>query len=231
MSIQPQFRDDGTVSLSSFETSGDRSIHNWLRQRLESHDRHFPIDIRVGEDPDRLVVSILRDAGSSHPVSTSIARCLLSLLDEARTAAPQVPAFFENLLRICHQVRISTLSSWFTEEVEYIADNPSKARDRWGQWSTVEEILLAAVLQAPGLLTAATRDSWLRLLRQPRHSTIALHGLGQLLPQRLPLLNEWWKKCPEDERYKDLDEMIFTGLKTHGAKELWYLFTGLRLSR
>jgi len=220
MSIQPQFKDDRTVSLSSFETSGDRSIHLWLKQRLEGHDRYFPIDIRVGEDPDRLVLSILRDAGPGHPVSKSIARCLLTLLDEARTAAPQVPPFFENLLRICQQEKLSTLSPWFTEEVRYIADDPSKARGRWGQGSAVEEILHAAVLQAPGLKTAATRDSWLKLLGQPRYSTIALHGLEQLLPQRLPLLNEWWEKCPEGERYKELDEMIFTGLKMHGAEEL-----------
>lgn len=220
MNIQPQFRSDRTVCLSSFENSGDRSIHNWLRQRLEGHDRYFPIDTRVGEDPDRLVLSVLRDAGPSHPVSMSIARGLLSLLDEARTAAPQVPAFFGNLLRICQQERVSLLSSWFTEEVEYIADHSSKGLDRWGQWGTVEEILHAAVLQAPGLLTAASRDNWLRLLRQPRYSTIALYALGRLFPERLLHLNEWWKNCPEDERYRDLDEVIFTGLKTEGAEKL-----------
>jgi len=150
----------------------------------------------------------------------SIARCLLSLLDEARDAAPKVPAFFGNLLRICQQEGISMLGSWFTEEVEYIADDPSRARDRWGQERTVEEILHAAILQAPGLQTAATRDSWLRLLWQPRYSTIALYGLGRLLPDRLRHLSVWWENCLADERYRDLDEMIFMDLKIEGDEKL-----------
>ena len=222
MSIQPQYNSDRTVSLSSFESSGDRAICLWLKHRLEGHDRYFPIDSRVGEDPDRLVLSILRDAGPGHRVSASIARGMEVLLDEARNAAPQVPAFFRTLLRICQQEGIALLSSWFTEEVQYIADNPSKAQDRWGQERTVEEILHAAVLQAPGLQTAATRDSWLRLLARSRYSTIALYGLGRLLPDRLPYLDEWWKNCPAKERKRDLDEMIFMGLKIERAERLRY---------
>lgn len=215
----PRFREDGSVDPSCLDDRGDAWIFHWLTSRLSGHDPYFPIDRRVEEDPDALVVSILREIGRHSPTWASIARSIRLLLYQAGHSAPEVPASFSHVLRICQQQTLGEVGGWFASELESLAENPENGERRWGR-RLFKEILYAAVRQAPGIPSAASRGSWLVLLRDPLYTTIALRGLGPQFYQRLPFLNEWWEVCPEEERQKHLDNMIFSALKSLGDQDL-----------
>jgi hypothetical protein len=212
-SFIPTLREDGTFDPDSLERAGLRWVTAWLKGRLSGRDPYLPIDRRGGEDPEALVVAILRDAGTAHPATELIARALLALLDEARTCAPEIPSYLKPALRICQQVRLPQASSWFTEELKKLANDPETLEARWGE-KVVREILYAASLQSPGLPQAASHESWLALLMVPRYATLAWAGLGSSFRQQLVHITIWWQSCPAAKRKAEIDHFVFMGLKT-----------------
>ncbi len=217
-SFTPTLREDGTFDPDCLERAGLRWVTAWLKGRLSGKDPYFPVDRRGGEDPEALVITILRGAGTAHPATDLIARALLALLDEARAGAPDIPPYLKPALRICQQVRLPQASSWFTEELKALADESEAVEARWGE-KIVREILYAASLQAPGLTQAASHESWWSLLSIPRYATLAWVGLGQSFPQRMSYIVDWWNACPAAKRNAEIDHVIFMGLKTEGDEE------------
>lgn len=238
--FRPIFRDNGRLDPAAFEVMGDHWLEQWLRARLSGSDPHFPIDTRWDEDPEGLVVALLRDAGAVHPASTAIGRAVLRLLDEARrlvrredivAGAPapngNVPEYFDSLLGLCQQVRMGQTLSWFREELQEIARDPQAAQRRWGDLETVREILFAAVVQAPARTTSEAHESWTTLLRQPEFTSLALVALGKTLEQKLPYLAQWWSACPPDWRSRELKYMI--GRAVDRDEPMGFLLAGASL--
>lgn len=209
-------RSDGTIDPECIEQAGLRWVKNWLARRLSGEDPFSPLDRRVDEDPEALVVALLRDAGLKHPASSIISRTVLYLLDRSAEKAPDVPPYFGATLRLCQQVRLPDAGAWFAQELALLAKAPAKTEERWGGYETTKAIVYAAAVQSPGLPSAASRKSWLALLNIPRYSTLALAGLCCSFQDRVDHLRLWWQKCPADQRPLELDQMIFTGLKTEG---------------
>jgi hypothetical protein len=210
--FQPLVREDGSLDPVSFERMGDNWIESWLRERLSGRDPHFPIDLRVDEDPEAFVVGLLRQAGPVHLATLAISRSVLHLLDEARRFAPQTPPWLIPLLRLCQQVRLDLVFSWFREELQAIASDSDAARQRWGDLRVVRDILLAAVLQAPGRSPSPTLEAWQALLKSTEFSSLALAGLGSSFEQKLPYLADWWNHCPPDRRGRELKYLIYRAL-------------------
>jgi hypothetical protein len=216
-SFIPTLRDDGTFDPDCLERAGVRWVTGWLKGRLSGRDPYFPIDRRGEEDPEALIVSILRDAGTAHPATDLIARALLALLDEARSGAPEIPLYLGPALQICQQVRLPQASSWFTEELKKLADDLEATEARWGE-DVVREILYAASLQAPGLPQSASHESWRVLLKIPRYTTLAWVGLGPTFAQSVTYIEDWWRVCPPEEREAEIDHLVFMGLETEGQE-------------
>ena len=214
----PTFRDDGSIDPQCFEQAGLRRLRRWLRDRLSGVDPYLPIDTRSDEDPEALIVSILRDAGLAHPASSLICRVVAQLLDEAGQRAPKTPAYFPSAIRLCQRIRMPQTSGWFTEAVEELAASAAKAAERWGGYEPAKEVIFAAIVQAPGLPTAASRKSWQTLMKQPRYATLALLGLGHSFCEQVKHLRDWWRYCPAGERPAELDQLIFGALKTEGEE-------------
>ena len=76
--------------------------------------------------------------------------------------------------------------------------------------------MFAATVQAPGLPTSASRASWSSLLKEPRYSTLALLGLSQSFQDQVSNLQVWWGNCLVAERQQELNQMLFTALRTEG---------------
>jgi len=216
LDFRPIYREDGSLDPQCLEDAGRHWIRGWLERRFSGSDPYFPIDRRGDEDPEALVVHILQQAGSSHPLTISVSEVLLALLDEARKAAPDVPVSFSPVLNVCQLVRLPATSSWFTEELAALARSPESAESRWGQFEVTKEIVYAAAVQCPGLPRAASYPSWLSLLYVPRYATLALLGLGQTFEQTLPFLETWWRTCVPEERQRELDHLFFMALKDRG---------------
>jgi TIR domain-containing protein len=210
--FQPLVRNDGSLDPASFERMGDSWIERWLEERLSSRDPHFPVDIRAGEDPEAFVVGLLRQAGPVHSATLAISRSVLRLLDEARRLAPRTPPWLSPLLRICQQVRLDLVFSWFREELQTIASDSDAARQRWGDPRTIRDILLAAALQVPGRSPSPAIGAWLALLKTADFSSLALAGLGSSFEQKLPYLADWWTHCPPDRRGRELKYLIYRAL-------------------
>lgn len=215
----PRSRDNGEADPSSFEGLGDDWIWNWLKSRLSGDDPYFPIDPRVDEDPEALVVGLLREAGERSRLWRSIARAVRYLLYAASDVVPEVPSFFARALRICQRCRFTEVEGWFVEALELLAESSDRMEQVWGE-RLVKEITYAAVLQIPGIPTSPARQAWLHLFENPRYTTIALRGLGASFSQRLSYLPQWWQICPRDDRKKQIDNMIFAALKAHSFQEL-----------
>ncbi|HTG31668.1 MAG TPA: hypothetical protein VLB76_01960 [Thermoanaerobaculia bacterium] len=215
----PRLRDNGEVDLSCLEGMGDEWIWNWLKSRLSGDDPHFPIDPRVGEDPEALVVGLLREAGERSGLWRTIARAVRYLLYEASDVIPEVPPFFGPALRICQRCRFTEVEGWFVETLRRLAENSDPLERAWGE-RLVKEITYAAVLQIPGIPTSPARQAWLHLFEDPRYTTIALRGLGASFSQRLSYLPQWWQICARGDREKQVDNMIFTALKVHSFQEI-----------
>jgi hypothetical protein len=218
--FRPRLLSDGTLDPGFLVDAGGRWVSDWLEARLSGRDPYFPLNRITEEDPDALIVDLVKQAGQGHPATELISRGALLLLDTARQEAPKVPPYFGNALRICQQVQLPKTSGWFVEEIRALANDPDFSERFWGDPELVEEIVYAAIVQVPGLPTTASRSSWEKLLRVPRYTTLALRGLGPAFPQRLLFIQEWWKTCPLDERTRELDQMIFTALRTLGDRVL-----------
>ncbi|HEX3553979.1 MAG TPA: hypothetical protein VIA62_12205 [Thermoanaerobaculia bacterium] len=217
--FRPSLREDGTFDPDCLEQAGQRWVTTWLKNRLSGHDPYFPIDKRGDEAPSGLIVSILRDAGSTHPSTALIGRGILNLLDEARKLAPEIPPYLKPALEISQRVRLPSTSIWFTEELRGLAADPKAVDERWGT-RLVKEILHGAIRQSPGLKQAASHASWQAVLNIPRYATLAWMGLAQSFIASLDYMEAWWKACPVDRRQAEIDQFIFTGLKTEGSEKV-----------
>lgn len=217
--FRPSLREDGTFDPDCLEQAGQRWVAAWLKGRLSGHDPYFPIDKRGDEDPEGLIIAILEDAGSVHPATRLIGGGVLDLLDEARKRAPQTPPYLESTLQVCERVRLPQTSSWFTEELRRLAADPKAVEESWGEDAT-EEILYGAILQAPGLPTAASYASWRAILRMPRYATMAWMGLASSFAASIDLMADWWQASPAAQRQAEIDQLIFTGLKTEGREQV-----------
>ncbi|MFY9824379.1 MAG: hypothetical protein WAM82_23590 [Thermoanaerobaculia bacterium] len=218
--FQPVYREDGSLDPQCLEDAGRHWLRKWLEGRFSGRDPFFGIDRRTDEDPEALVVHLLQEAGTAHPVTLSISEVLLSLLDQAREAAPDLPPFFFPALGVCQQVRLPATASWFNEELATLARGPEAEEARWGGFPTTKEIVYAAIIQSPGLPRAAAHSNWLLLLKVPHYSTLALLGLGQTFEQRLPWLSTWWKSCPPEDRQRELDHLVFMALRELGERKV-----------
>jgi hypothetical protein len=191
-------------------------VRAWLASRLAGSDPYQPVDTRIDEDPDAFVVELLREVGAHHPAFEVIARAVLQLLDEARGAAPEVPAYFRGLLRICQQVRLPQTSGWFGEEMDALAREMNRREEQWGGYEAGKEIAYAAVTQAPGLTVAASRAAWERLLGVPRYATIAFIALSQTFSDQVRHLGRWWAACEAGERGRELAQLLDSALRREG---------------
>jgi hypothetical protein len=211
---------DGEIDLAAFERAGLQWVRRWVKARLSGSDPYFRRDVRVDEDPETLLVQLLREAGPAHPASELIGQALLSLLDEARTATGALSESFEGALRLCAQVRVPETGSWFTEEVQRLGGDPGGYEQHWGGLETMKSILRAAQLQAPGLPGAVVLPAWRRLLEVPRYSTLALLGLGSTLRQQVPFLAQWFRACPSEQVGRELEHMVFITSQREGQESL-----------
>jgi hypothetical protein len=138
------------------------------------------------------------------------------MLDKGRKAAPKALAFWPVLLRLCQRIRIPKSSTWFAEEIKSLASDRQAAEERWGGYEQIKEIVFAATVQAPGLPTSASRASWSSLMEEPRYSTLALLGLSQSFQDQVSNLKAWWVSSLVGERQQELNQMVFTALRTEG---------------
>lgn len=212
------FREDGTIDPQCIEQAGLRWVKTWLARRLSGDDPFVPLDKRVDEDPEALIVGLLRDAGLAHPASSLVSKAILSFLDQSAKRAPDVPPFFCNTLRLCQQVRIPDTSAWFTDQLAQIAKAPARAEKRWGGVERTKEIIYAGVVQSPGLPSAASKKAWQALLKIPQYATLALAGLCRSFEDQVAHMKSWWRTCPAEERELELNQMLFTALKTESEK-------------
>jgi hypothetical protein len=213
--FEPVFRHDGTLDPTCIEQAGLGAVKRWLSQRLAGTDPVFPLDKRYDEDPSSLVVSIVRDAGLRHPATVLVAHAIRSFLEQSERQAPNVPAYFADSLHVCQRIRLPETSDWFTAQLASIADAADRTEDRWGGFELTKEIVYAAIVQSPGLPTAASQEHWLNLLKIPWYSTLALGGLATSFEEEAYYLADWWENCPAGERRRELDQMLFTALKTN----------------
>jgi hypothetical protein len=209
----------GRIDPDALGSAGLRVVRPWLRERLSGRDPHQPIDVRTSEDPDAFVVGMLREVGPGHPAFDVIARAVLGLLDEAAGGAAVVPVYFGSLLRICQQVRLPLVSTWFAEELGKLSrgtDELKHREARWGGYETVKEIVYAAIIQSPGLVEAASRPAWERLLDEPRYATLAFVALSRTFPDQVRHLGKWWTACQIDERDRELEQILDSALRDEG---------------
>ena len=212
------FRADGTIDPECIEQAGLRWVKTWLARRLSGDDPFVPLDKRVDEDPDTLVVGLLRDAGLAHPASSLVSKAILSFLDQSAKRAPNVPPFFANTLRLCQQIRIPDTSTWFTDQLAQIAKAPARTEKRWGGIERTKEIIYAGAVQSPGLPSAASKKEWQALLKVPQYATLALAGLCRSFEDHVAHMKTWWRTCPAEERELELNQILFTALKTESEK-------------
>jgi hypothetical protein len=212
------FRADGTIDPECIEQAGLRWVKTWLARRLSGDDPFVPLDERVDEDPEALVVGLLRAAGLAHPACSLVSKAILSFLDQSAKRAPDVPPFFSNTLRLCQQVRIPDSSPWFTEQLAQIVNAPVRVEKRWGGVERTKEIVYAGAVQSPGLPSAASKKAWQALLKVPQYATLALAGLCRSFEDQVAHMKSWWRTCPAEERELELNQMLFTALKTESEK-------------
>jgi hypothetical protein len=215
----PTINPEGTLEPASLAEMGERWVLSWLRERLAGRDPYLPLDRRSGEDPDALVVGLLRSAGPLEPASRLIGRASLRLLREAEEQAPSPPAFLASLLRICQQARLPDTEEWFAAFVEKLADDAAAVEARWSK-NLLAEIVYAAIQQTRATPGSAGQASWLKLLRLPRFTTYALIALSSSFEAEVEHLAEWWQACPAAERTRELRQRITRAAKLQGDQRL-----------
>jgi hypothetical protein len=194
-------------------------LAGWLRERFSGRDPWFPLDRRSDEDPETLIVGLLRDLGSGHPLVPLVGRAARRLLDEAKAASPSPPPWFSPLLRLCQQTGLAPTGAWFTAELETLAERPETFAGHWPERELADEILFAALRQAPGWPGNPARSTWEALLIRPETATFALSALGTSLQQQVPHLAAWWQACPLDERGIELGQLIFATVSAEGPDQ------------
>lgn len=210
--FQPRLRSDGTLDPEPLERMGLDWLTGWMRERLSGRDPWFPLDRRSDEDPEMLIVGLLRSLGSGHPLSALLGSAARRLLDEAGSETP----YLGPLLRLCQQAVLPATGPWFTSELERLARQPDDFAARWPGRDLTNEILLAALRQSPGWPGNPARPAWEALLARPESATHALSALGTSLEQQASHLAPWWEACPEEERELELSQLIFEALTTEG---------------
>ncbi|HEX4961748.1 MAG TPA: hypothetical protein VF173_12970 [Thermoanaerobaculia bacterium] len=217
--FRPCLREDGTVDPDSLKPAGQPWVTTWLKGRFSGDDPYFPLDKRGGEAPSSLIVEILEDAGTAHRSTGLIGEGILDLLDEARQRAPEIPPYLKPALQVCQRASLPGTSTWFTEELQDLAAAPESVEERWGT-QLVKEILHGAIRQSPGLGRAASYASWRMILNVPRYATLAWMGLAQSFAASLNYMEDWWKACPVTQRQAEIDQFVFTGLRTEGREQV-----------
>lgn len=139
--FQPRLQEDGSLDPEPLERMGLDWLTGWMRERLSGRDPWFPIDRRSDEDPDLLIVGLLRRIGSGHPFAALLGSAARRLLEEASAESP----FLHSLLRLCQQVALPATSPWFTTELERLAQSPEDSAVRWPESTLTDEILFAAL--------------------------------------------------------------------------------------
>lgn len=216
--FEPRLRADGTLDPACLERMGPDWLADWMRERLSGRDRYFPLDRRADEDPDALIAGWVRSLGSGHPLSVLLAQAARRLLDEARAVTPGVVDFLAPLLHLCQQVSLPAATGWFLEELSVAADRPQEFAARWPERRQRDEILFAALRQAPGWPGAPAQSVWQKLLARPESTTLALSALGSSLEQQLPHLARWWQTCPVAERELELEQFVVEALAGEGQR-------------
>ena len=210
---------DGSLDPRSLADMGERWVSDWLRDRLAGKDHYLPVDRRSGEDPEALVVGLVRLSGPIHPASRLIGSVAARLLEEGASQSVAPPAFFGALLRLCQQVRLPDTQSWFSSFVQSLAKDSAAVEASWNA-DTISEILFAAVTQVPGNTNSAARAAWLDLLRAPRYTTLALTALGPSFQGEVEHLADWWQACPAAERSRELRWIISRAVKLEGEDRI-----------
>jgi hypothetical protein len=214
--FRPTVRDDGSLDPGCLERAGARFVKDWLRDRLGERDPYFPIDTRSGEDPEALVVGLVRDAGTHDAATRLISRAAKDLLSEGRALAPAVPFYFMPLLRLCQQVLLPETSGWFVEELRRLVEHPGESEAKWGNQEDIEQIVYAALIQAPGLPQSASHLLWRTLLERAAYCTVALLALGSSFELRLTHMRTWWRTCISEERDREVRQIIYEALRNEG---------------
>lgn len=216
--FEPRFRSDGTLDPECLERMGPDWLTSWIRDRLSGLDPWFPIDRRSEEDPESLIVGLLRNLGLGHPLVALVGLAVRRLLVQAGAAVPSAPLYFLPLLRLCQQVALPPTAPWFLEELKNLAKQPEKFAARWQNEGLVDEMLFAALRQAPGRPETPSRPFWEALLSRPGSATLALSALGTSLQEQVSHLAVWWRSCPRQDRNLELSQLIFEAL-TEGEEE------------
>jgi hypothetical protein len=211
-------RQDGTLDPGSFSGLGIREVVAWLRSRMTGMDSVIPVDRRADEDPEALIVGLLRDIGAADPVSRLIASSVRQLLVEASSDPALAAPFIVPLLRLCQQVVLPIAADWFVAELASIAFDLDRYRLRWQDPKVVDDIIRAATVQAPGLPSSSSRAHWLALLQRPEMATAALLGLAPSFRERAMHLSEWWSRAPSTEKLKELRFLLVIGQRTEGIE-------------
>src|SRR5438094_222790 len=115
--FEPRLQLDGTLDPECLERMGPDWLANWIRDRLSGRDPWFPLDRRSDEDPESLIVGLLRNLGLGHPLVPLVGQAVRHLFAQAGTAAPSMPAYFRPLLRLCQQVALPPTAPWFLQEL------------------------------------------------------------------------------------------------------------------
>jgi hypothetical protein len=217
MAKQPKPRwKDGRIDAEWLAGAGVAFMAEWLEARLSGRDPYVPLDPRVDEDPEELFVALVREVGLHHAAADLVGRAALRLLDRARAAAPEVPAYFGSLMRLCQRVRLPQTSAWFVEPLDALSRGAEQSEQAWGGHEVTEPFAFAAAVQAPGHVDAASRASWERLLRQPRYATIAFMALSTTFTDRAQHLDAWWAHCDAADRARELDYMLEAAVRDEG---------------
>ncbi|MGD1278140.1 MAG: hypothetical protein ABR964_13085 [Tepidisphaeraceae bacterium] len=214
-----KFDANGKLDPNFIEEWGVNQTRTWLESRLRGIDRWVPIDVRLGEDPEALVIGILRDIGAAHPSFQVLSKAILNLLDKANREAPKWPDYMDSLLHICQQIRLPETGPWFTDEIRLLAQDPTAREAHWGGYERVSEIIFGAVVQSPGLPSAASRKAWQSLLSQPRFATLGLLGVSHSFEDQVAHLATWWDAVPISDRQREVNQIIFTALKSEGEDQ------------
>jgi hypothetical protein len=206
--FEPRLREDGTLDPEPLARMGLEWLTGWMRDRLGGRDPWFPIDRRSDEDPEVLLVGLVRTLGSGHPLSVLLGQAARKLLEEAGPESP----FLRSLLRLCQQAPLPETEPWFTARLKTLADHPEEFHSLWPEGALVQEILFAALRQSPGRPGNPARPEWEKLLTRPETATHAFTALGSSLEQQASHLVDWWQACPPEDRGLELSQILFEGL-------------------
>jgi hypothetical protein len=200
-------RDDGSLDPKGFELAGIDSTAQWIEAHLLNIDPRTAYGNSFDDAPHQLVVSTLLDAGLDQAGSAVIGQAIHRLLSKA-SALPHTPAYLNDLLLICSEVKIPDSAPWFLDILQSLMRSPNAVAQRWSLRDTRKLLISAAALQIPANTSPRTRDLWKQIILLPETATIALFAFGSKLHQQVPELQTWWSVCPDDRKCKELAQII-----------------------